>query len=304
MLRLFEFIPMSRAIRFTVRKSRVPGAMCLPISDHRQYVEVFGGGASLLFKKEPVEVEVYNDIDAGLVNFFTVLRDPDLFGLFYHYVSMTPRARMDFDTCLATWRAEPDPCMKAYKWFVVNRMSFSGHFGKSWGSSVGSTNRGMAETCSSWLSIIEMLPVIHQRMMRVQIECRDWANILNRYNLHTTLVYVDPPYVPSTRRSGGYEHELTENDHKVLVAGLLEYTGMVILSGYYSDIYVPLENAGWERRDYKTVCHAAGHTRHGGLQGPGSSLKKQPRTESVWRNPLALRNCTGLKKKYSSWELN
>ncbi len=40
---------------------------------HRRYVEPFGGGASILLAKSPVEVEVYNDLDAGLYNFFTVL---------------------------------------------------------------------------------------------------------------------------------------------------------------------------------------------------------------------------------------
>lgn len=36
---------------------------------HRIYVEVFGGSAALLFSKRPSDVEVYNDIDSGLVNF-------------------------------------------------------------------------------------------------------------------------------------------------------------------------------------------------------------------------------------------
>ncbi len=285
-------------------KGMMIGKLIPLLPEHKQYVEVFGGGASLMFAKEPASVEVYNDIDGGLVNFFTVLRDPDLFGLFYHYVILTPRSRLDYDTCLATWRDEPDPCMRAYKWFVVNRMSFSGHFGASWGSSVASTNRGMAEVCSSWLSIMDLLPALHARMMRVQIECRSWENILSRFNLPTTLVYVDPPYVPSTRRSGGYEHELTEADHRRLIETLLYYPGMVILSGYYSDIYEPLESAGWELRKYKTVCNAAGRTRASGLQGAGNVLKKQARTECVWRNPLCIRNCTGLKKRWNSLKLN
>ena len=30
--------------------------------EHKVYVEVFGGGASLLFGKKPAKVEIYNDI--------------------------------------------------------------------------------------------------------------------------------------------------------------------------------------------------------------------------------------------------
>jgi len=50
------------------------------IPQHKIYVEVFGGGASLLFAKEPSPVEVYNDLNSDLVNFFRVLRDPKLTG--------------------------------------------------------------------------------------------------------------------------------------------------------------------------------------------------------------------------------
>lgn len=57
---------------------------------HQEYVEVFGGGASLLFAKTPSPLEVYNDLDQGLVNFFRVLRDPETFERFRHAVEATP----------------------------------------------------------------------------------------------------------------------------------------------------------------------------------------------------------------------
>ena len=48
------------------------------IPEHVTYVEVFGGGASLLFAKPPSKVEVYNDLNSGLVNFFRVLAAEEL----------------------------------------------------------------------------------------------------------------------------------------------------------------------------------------------------------------------------------
>ena len=39
------------------------------------YVEVFGGGASVLLSKPSATLDVYNDLDQGLVNFFKCLRD-------------------------------------------------------------------------------------------------------------------------------------------------------------------------------------------------------------------------------------
>jgi DNA adenine methylase len=55
-------------------------AKLLPLTlDCRRYVEPFGGGASVLLAREPVDVEVYNDIDGNLHEFFCVLADPRKF---------------------------------------------------------------------------------------------------------------------------------------------------------------------------------------------------------------------------------
>ena len=72
------------------------------IPEHKIYVEVFGGGASLLFAKEPSPIEIYNDIDEGLVNFFRVLRDPEKFGKFYAKAVLTPYSRAEFYYCRDT----------------------------------------------------------------------------------------------------------------------------------------------------------------------------------------------------------
>src|SRR5271167_3791222 len=40
--------------------------------EHTTYVEAFAGGAQVFFHKEPSEVEVLNDLDGEIVNFFRV----------------------------------------------------------------------------------------------------------------------------------------------------------------------------------------------------------------------------------------
>jgi DNA adenine methylase len=40
------------------------------------YVERFGGKANVLLRKPPSTVEIFNDLDERVVNFFRVLRDP------------------------------------------------------------------------------------------------------------------------------------------------------------------------------------------------------------------------------------
>lgn len=253
--------------------------------EHHTYVEPFGGGASLLFAKRPSPVEVYNDLNSGLVQFFRVLRDEEKFKEFHRLVSLTPYAREEYDYCRANWESQEDDVMRAYMWYVVARWSFSGDFGVSWRSSVTWSRRKMAGSCSKWLSSIELLPQIHARVMRVQIEHRDFRTILDRYDAPETLFYCDPPYIQSTRSSGEYKHEMIEDDHRDFVNLLLGLQGMAVVSGYAHPVYAPLDDAGWARRDFETACYAAGRTRATGILGEGAAMEKQKRTETVWCSP-------------------
>ena len=265
-------------------------AKLLPILEaipHRRYVEPFGGGASLLCAKRPAEVEVYNDLDGGLVGFFRVLADEEQFARLVRKCQATPYARAIYNDCRDTWENQGDPVERAYRWYVVARMSFSGNFGQSWGSAVTYSSRGMAATCSGWLSAIAMLPALHARWMRVQIEQADWRVILDRYDTPETLFYLDPPYVPATRRQGSYAHELTATDHADLVAALLKLQGHAVLSGYPSPVYDPLLAAGWTYRTWETVCHAERITKANKIQGDGAALAHQARTEAAWISPHA-----------------
>jgi DNA adenine methylase len=60
---------------------------------HRCYVEAFGGAASVLMKKKPSRVEVYNDLSDEVVNLFQVLRDPGTAKELRRRLSLTPFSR-------------------------------------------------------------------------------------------------------------------------------------------------------------------------------------------------------------------
>jgi len=259
---------------------------------HQHYVEPFCGGASLFFAKRPSGgVETLNDLDSGIVNFYRVLRDPEQFARFERLAQFTPYSREEYYECRATWADCSDPVERAWRWWVVARMSFSGSFGHSWSTAVSSTGRGMAGTTSKFTSAIDRLPEVHSRLRQAQVENTDFRTIIERYNAPGTLCYCDPPYVRSTRQpgeqSGEYKNEMDETDHRDLVALLLEYPALVMLSGYDHPIYEPLDEAGWTRYTFETACFAAGRTRASGIQGDGAALAMQTRTEIVWLNQAA-----------------
>jgi DNA adenine methylase len=253
------------------------------VPDHRIYVELFGGGASMLIAREPSPIEVYNDLNSGLVNFFRVLRDGKQFKQFKRLAALTPYAREEFDLCKSSWREVSDPIEQAHRWFVVARMSFGGNF-HSWGYGVTGSARGMASQVSRWLGAIEMLPEVSARMLRVQIENKDAFDLIECYDDPDTFFYLDPPYVLSTRKGGGYEHELSDASHRRLVDVLKSIKGKAMLSGYSNPIYAELERAGWQRRDWETICSLSGRTRLNGLMGEGAVKQKQKRIESIWFN--------------------
>jgi len=254
------------------------------VPSHIYYCEVFGGGASLLFAKKPAKFEVYNDINSGLVCLFRVLRDPQKFQEFYRKVCLTPYSREEFYYCRDTWEKCEDEVEKAYRFFIVARMSFSGQFGESWSYALKDL-KGV----KSYLSIIEELPLIHKRIMTVQIEHLDWKECVRKYNDWgwDGWYYCDPPYYPDTRKQENYyTHEFTKEDHLDLVNWLLlECKVKVMLSGYDNPLYQKLEKHGWKKICWDVDCKAAGRTRQTQILGEGSTFEKnQRRQECIWIN--------------------
>jgi len=263
------------------------------IPKHHTYVEVFGGAANLLLAKEPSPVEVYNDIDSGLVNFFRVIRDKDKFQRFYEQITLMPHSREEFLYCRDTWENEEDDVIRAVKWFVVARQSFSGKHGAGWGYAVTESGKGMAKNVSSWFSGIELLPEVSERFLRVQIEHNDFRKILKAYDTEETFFYLDPPYVLETRRGGEvYPNEMTLSDHEELVNLLLHVKGKAMLSGYEHSVYKPLEQAGWTKKQMESRCWITGKTKGTKHIYNKENKHKLKRTECVWLSP----NCETIPK--------
>ncbi len=86
---------------------------------HRVYVESFGGGGSVLMRKPRSKVEVYNDMDAGLVNVFRVMRDPETAEQLRRACWLTPFARVEHEL---TYEPTTDP-VEAARRFIFRSFS-------------------------------------------------------------------------------------------------------------------------------------------------------------------------------------
>lgn len=216
--------------------------------EHRCFVEVFGGAGHILFKKKPSDIEVFNDINSDLINFFRVLRDENKFRELHRRLQLTPHSREEFQRCYNTWDEETDEIERVRKWYVTLMQCYSKSFGNSsWSYTKSISRSGMSQSTSQWLGKIDKdMPEAVERLRRVQIENLDYKDIVKRYDNKDTLFYLDPPYIHDTRKmTYTYEFEMKTEEHKELVKLLLGIKGKVILSGYDHETYNPLTDNGW-----------------------------------------------------------
>lgn len=244
---------------------------------HRIYVEPFGGGASVLLRKQPALTEVYNDLDQEVVNLFRQLRSPDAPKL-VEGLRLTPFARDEFDLAF-----EPTDDMVERARRLVVRSFFAGGTrgvldvdrtmaGFNGGSARSRGDNPQASHARDWSNYAEALPAVIRRMSTVTIENRPAIALIRQHDSVHTLFYIDPPYLDSVRSDRArkaYRHEMSDEDHADLLACLSTVKGMVVTSGYASDLYDTALQA-WQRVEIGAFADGA-----------------RPRTEVLWINPQA-----------------
>lgn len=245
------------------------------LPEHDCYVEPYAGSLSVLLAKPRVKLETVNDIDGGLVNFWRVLRErtDDLEA----YCGLTPHARAEHQEAMAAMNAPADdPLERARQTWVLLTQARSGKQGKT-GWRYFSNPRGTSYSMPQYLdAYVRRFGPAVARLHGVSLECRPALDVIGNYGQHANaLLYVDPPYVLSTRKGTGYRHEMTDADHRELADALRKAKATVVLSGYASPLYDLELYPDW----YRTEMAA----------GTGNGGEWRDRTEVLWSNvPLGV----------------
>jgi DNA adenine methylase len=168
-------------------KNRVARKIIEIFPTHTTYVEAFAGGAQILFHKEPSSVEILNDLDGEISNFFRVCQSHhEEFLRCLKYVLVS---REWFNLLKKQNPESLTDIQRAARFFYLQKNAFGGLvLNRNYHYCIArppNFNPGSLPT---------LIKKTHERLQKVQIESVPYQEILTRYDRPSTFFYLDPPY--------------------------------------------------------------------------------------------------------------
>ncbi len=245
---------------------------------HNAWVDAFCGSAALTLAKSPAPIEIINDINGEIINFFEQLRNrPEKI---YSILDFTPYAREELKKARENG-GRISQIERARRFIVSSMMSINGMFGDHRGGfsySNSYARRGMEARVSRWNNMPLRLQFVVERLKSVRLENKDARTLMKGFiKRPATLIYLDPPYL--AKRSKGYDFDQTdEKFHEELLDIACTAKCMILISGYDNPLYKKYLKSkfGW-----KTVKIST-HTQ-------GSNGKRMERIEYLWQNEYCVK---------------
>lgn len=209
---------------------------------HHLYCEPFAGGLAVLFAKEKSAVEVVNDKDWRVVNFFKVLKTK--YDELNKLVQETPHSRSCHEKASHIMN---NPLIfsdveRAWAVWASCNMGFGSMIDASWGYA------RKKNSCELKLNNkrADFPQELSHRLDVVQIECRDAVKVIKSRDTETSFFYIDPPYINT---DCGHYAGYTEANFRELLITLTEIKGKFLLSSFPSDIL----NEFIKKNSWKTI---------------------------------------------------
>jgi DNA adenine methylase len=222
------------------------------IPPHKVYAELCSGSGILLLAKPPCPIEILNDKDELVYNYFKVLRDPIKSRRLKELLELTQYSRQEYEECKKIQKESPDDVERARAWFVRVRQARQASPDAGWSRETKPGTRKLSSNVSRYLTGIDrIIPEICERLKLVQIENQSILKLLPAFDSSETFFPIDTPYVWSTRSHARYPVDMKNPEHLQLVSLLRKVKGMVLLFGRPNPIYQPLEQEGWLREDLR-----------------------------------------------------
>jgi DNA adenine methylase len=210
------------------------------IPPHKVYAEPFIGGAAVFFAKPASEVEIINDINSEIVNFYEILQRD--FPALQSMINISLHSRKVYKHARVVYENPDmfDPIKRAWAFWILANMGFGAMldsgFACDTGGKVTQTFNGKKDAFTEQLAI---------RIQNVQIECRDALKIIRSRDTEDTFFYCDPPY-PDTDQ--GHYDGYSSADFRELLETLSKIEGRFLLSSFRHDyLAVYMEKYKWSQ---------------------------------------------------------
>lgn len=217
---------------------------------HRVYVEGFFGGGAVFWGKAPSEVEIINDYNGMVVNFYIQLKTN--FKELKKLVDATPYSRDLYKHAMVVYDNPYifSPVHKAWAFWMATTQGFSNKIG-SWRSSTIRSKESTLNHNKKKGFTIELA----DRLNYVQIERKDAVELILKQDSPETFFYLDPPYVGANQgHYGGY----TQEHFNELLNTLSTIKGKFLLSSYPNEeLERYRERYGWFTNDKEMQLSAS-----------------------------------------------
>lgn len=185
------------------------------IPEHTVYTEAFAGGAAVFFAKQPAEVEVLNDINGELMNFYQVAktRFPELKQLIDN--TLNSRDLHMYARFIYSYPWHFDPVRRAWAIWVLTKMSFASKIDGTYGYDKTRNHQGKKITNA----IENFNQEICNRLQSACIENTTAPHVIKSRDTEKTFHFVDPPYIDTDcGHYKGYTHQNFTNLLELLEA--------------------------------------------------------------------------------------
>ena len=220
---------MKTPISYYGGKQKLASTILKLIPSHNLYCEPFIGGAAIFFAKQPSPIEVINDVNRELINFYRTVQN-DFVGLEAEIrISLHSR---DLHRKANVIYSNPDmfsEIKRAWAVWVMATQSFASMLDGSWGYD-RSKNSTTLKVSNKRASFTEEYAI---RLQNVQIECTDALRIIESRDSKDAFFYCDPPYYNS---DCGHYDGYSIDDFETLLKLLSRIKGKFLLSSYPSPV--------------------------------------------------------------------
>lgn len=228
-------------------KHLLSASLSRKIPQHTLYCECFSGAAHLLFIKDPSLVEILNDTDSHLINFFKVIQHLETRQLLIDKLNFMPYSRKLWQDLRHQWKhgnIPGDTIKAAAQWFYLNRSTFSGDQKRGGFAVPSTTGRNPVQ---SFRNAVDSLNDVSERLRNVCIENLDYTSCIQRYDSKDTLYFCDPPYLNAEHYYN--KDSFTHDDHHTLANLLHGVKAKVMITHYQNGLYDKLYQ-DWQRYEY------------------------------------------------------